>query len=120
MPSLRIFEFKVVRFIPRRAAAPSAPAMIPCVSRSAARIACRSVSSRVVSLMSSSAVVSSTLSSERGTLNTGPEDENHRPFQKILEFSYVAWPVPTRQRLHRFAGMVSIFLPIFLACFSTK
>jgi hypothetical protein len=70
MPSFFILDWSVVRFMPRRAAAPVGPPIIQWASRSARRICSRSAASKVATPLG--AAVACAFNSPRGTRSSGP------------------------------------------------
>ena len=76
MPSLRIFDWRVVRFIPSFNAAPAGPPRIQWVSPRARKICSRSASSKVEGLLekSTEAGFVCCLNSDRGILSSGPRE----------------------------------------------
>ena len=114
--SFRIFEFKVVRFMP---SFPAAVATTPFASRRARKISSLSKASKVGTLVLGT-VNTLPLSSVRGTLRTGP-CERIRARSTIFSNSRTLPGQMQQDRARIVAGgTLSTRLPIRFACLFTK
>ena len=93
-PSLRMREFKVVRFIPSSAAAPLAPAIRPPQERNARRMWSRSVLSRGATRTHDARV-----RLQRNTQYT-IRRQDHCSLNHTLQFANVARPVRVHHLFH--------------------
>ncbi len=91
-------EFKVVRFIPRRSAAPPGPPILPLASRSTRMMCSRSTSSRAEEV--DGWTFSAGAGSNAGTLQERAAGENDRALDDMLQFANIARPGILAQRLH--------------------
>src|SRR5713226_7163049 len=85
MPSLRILELSVVRLSPRRAAAPSGPAINPLVSRRTRRLFSHGLQLR------QGGAKHATLRQDYGALN------------EVFQFAHISRPTPTGEGVHGFS-----------------
>ena len=83
-------EFKVVRFMPRRSAAPPGPPILPLVSLSTRMMCSRSMSSRAEEVEGEP--VSAGTGSNAGTLQDRSGGKNHRALDDVFQFANISWP----------------------------
>ena len=96
----RMRDCSVVRFIPKRAAAPSGPPTWPFASSSAFRIlACLALGDAAGDFTCGGPGTAVPISPAMGHLTHAAAGQDDRPLQHVLQFADVAGPIVVRQRV---------------------